>query len=436
MGRIFLWAGHAKQPEIFYAETFSAIGQTVLLLDKITAELRSRGGEVVAVPHDLSLSDSIRWINDRSLPTDVALAIERNSDRFQGTSIFYIANNTERKKHAELLLFFLVRSLPQINPLGCKADTVTEIGSLAFCRQVNIPSLSIRVDSLNGLDGGSEFSRQMTIGLADGLMAWSREVSNFDPNSSYPNIDIKLNNQTYEERGILINGNAYIPIDLCDRLGVDFTQLDDVRLVWHRGIVYVKAIELRDRYFSVSWDNLSQTIILRSILSINRDRIDCIMGQGNTSEVQMMIFLKANNESALDNFSDLPKIYREEGTIEGVNYDIAFCQMCLETDFLRFGGNLQFSQNNFANLGLIGGGEPFATFPDPRLGIRAQIQHLKAYASLEPLGQEVIDPRFHLVRRGVAYRVSQLSGRWSADLTYGNKIMAMLRRLYESANLL
>ncbi|MBF2019637.1 MAG: glucosaminidase domain-containing protein [Hydrococcus sp. C42_A2020_068] len=434
MGRIFLWTGHAKQPGIFCAQKVAVTQQMVMLRDGIIAELRSRGAEVFVVPDDLSLSNSIQWINDRSLPTDIALAIENSSDCLQGTSIFYIANNAERKKHAELLSLLLIRSLPQLNSQGCQPDTVTKMGRLAFCRQANIPSLLIKIGSLS--NSNSDFDRQITIGLADGLIAWSRDVANFVPNSSYPNIDIKLNHQTYEERGILVNGNAYIPIDLCDRLGVDFTQFDDVRLVWDRGVVYLKAIELRDRNFSVTWDNLSQTVILRSILSIDRDRIDCIMGQGNTSDVQMMIFLKANNENALDKFSDLPKIYREEGTIEGVNYDIAFCQMCLETDFLRFGESARFSENNFANLGLVDGGEHLATFPNPRLGVRAQIQHLKAYASLEPLVQEVVDPRFYLVRRGVASRVSQLSGRWSADLSYGDRIMAMLRRLYESTNLL
>lgn len=434
MGRIFLWTGHAKQPGFFCAQKVAATEQMVMLRDGIVAELRSRGAEVFVVPDNLSLSNSIQWINDRSLPTDVALAIENSSDCLQGTSIFYIANNAERKKHAELLSLFLIRSLPQLNSQGCQPDTVTKMGRLAFCRQANIPSLLIKIGSLS--NSNSDFDRQMTIGLADGLIAWSREVANFVPNSSYPNIDIELNHQTYEERGILVNGNAYIPIDLCDRLGVDFTEFDDIRLVWDRGVVYLKAIELRDRNFSVTWDHLSQTVILRSILSIDRDRIDCIMGQGNTSDVQMMIFLKANNENALDKFSDLPKIYREEGTIEGVNYDIAFCQMCLETDFLRFGENFQFSENNFANLGSVDSSEHLATFPDPRLGVRAQIQHLKAYASLEPLVQEVVDPRFYLVRRGVASKVSQLSGRWSADLSYGNRIMAMLRRLYESTNLL
>lgn len=422
MSRIFLGLSHTEKD-------LEIQRQLVLLRDRIVAELRSRQYKVIMVPDELNLSDSIRWINDRAFPGDIALEI--NNSPSQETSVFYIPNNLERKRHSELLLLLLVRSFPEINTQGSKPDTVTEMGSLAFCRQVNIPSLVLQVGCLSHSNSDSP---QVVNGLTDGLIAWSREVSSVESSEDYSSIEIELNHQVYPESGILIDGNAYIPIDLCDRLGVDLTISREVSLVEHRGIVYLKAIELRERNFSVSWENLSQTVILRSILSINREQIDSIMGMGNTSEVQMMMFLKTNNEEALKEFPDLPKLYREEGKIEGVNYDIAFCQMCLETQFLRFDRNRS-SMNNFANLGLVGG-EKLATFSEPRLGVRSHIQHLKAYASCEPLVQEIVAPRFHFVRRGVAPKVSQLSRRWSADLTYGDKIMAMLRRLYESANLL
>ena len=49
-----------------------------------------------------------------------------------------------------------------------------------------------------------------------------------------------------------------------------------------------------------------------------------------------------------------------------------------------------------------------ATFPDPRTGVRAQIQHLKAYASKEALVNGCVDPRFSLVARGSAQYVEWL----------------------------
>lgn len=158
-------------------------------------------------------------------------------------------------------------------------------------------------------------------------------------------------------------------------------------------------------------------------------RIDRIMGDGATSEVQLLRLLRLN-KAPLNLYGDLPAIYREEAAIEGVNYDIAFCQMCLETGFLQFGGDVKPEQNNFGGIGAIGNGVRGDSFSDRRIGVRAQIQHLKAYATTKPLVQPLVDPRFSLVKRGTAPLLGQLSGRWAEDTNYDKKIMAILRRLY------
>lgn len=452
MGRIFISAGHGGM-EQSGRDLGSIVGSTneaqemILLRDLVVPELRSRGFEVLSVPDDLSASQTIQWINARSRAGDVALEIHADSfsnPDVRGTTAFYIANNTERKKHSELLLLALVRRLPQLPNRGAKPDTATGIGRIAFCRDTTLPSILMEVGFLSNPDDRSLLQnrrRDVALGIADGLAAWSREVSGTQPgnstNPTYLPINIKINNQTYAEQGILINNNAYIPIDLVDQLGINLANNPEVRRVQYGSVVYVKAIELRDFHISVNWDNLSRTVILRSILAICPGQIDRIMGHGNTSEVQLMMFLKANNENALTQFSDLPKLYREEATTEGVNYDIAFSQMCVETDYLRFSNNIKASQNNFGGLGAVGGGTEGATFPSARLGVRAHVQQLKAYASLEPLVQlPPVSPRFGFVTRGIAPLVSQLSGRWSADLQYGDRIMAILKRLYESAGLL
>jgi N-acetylmuramoyl-L-alanine amidase len=104
------------------------------------------------------------------------------------------------------------------------------------------------------------------------------------------------------------------------------------------------------------------------------------------------------------------QIYKEEGDAEGVRWDVAFAQSCKETGYWRFGGDVLPEQNNFAGIGATnstakGKG---AWFKDPREGIRAQIQHLKAYASLEPLKQQLVDTRFQYVSRGYAPNVEWL----------------------------
>jgi hypothetical protein len=451
MGRIFFSAGHGGM-EQGGRDLGSIVGNTteaqemILLRDLVVPELRSRGFEVFSVPDDLSSLQTLQWINVRSRPGDVALEIHSSAfsnPDVRGATAFYIANNTERKNHAELLLLALVRRLPQLPNRGAKPDTSTGIGRITFCRDTTIPSILLEVGFLSNPDDRSLLQnrrRDMALGIADGLAAWSRAVSGNQPtngsDTTYASINININNQIYGEQGILINSNAYIPIDLVDRLGIDLTTASNVRRVQYRGVVYVKAIELRDYNISVNWDNSTRSVILRSILPICPGQIDKIMGHGNTSEVQLMMFLKANNENALAQFPDLPKLYREEATIEGVNYDIAFSQMCVETNFLRFGSDLKPSQNNFGGLGGVGGSNEAATFSSARLGVRAHVQQLKAYASLEPLVQTQVSPRFRFVIRGIAPLVGQLSGRWSADLNYGDRIMAVLKRLYESAGLL
>lgn len=149
-------------------------------------------------------------------------------------------------------------------------------------------------------------------------------------------------------------------------------------------------------------------------------RIDRLMGDGTTSEVQLLRLLRLN-KAPLHLYGDLPTIYREESAIEGVNHDIAFCQMCLETGFLQFGGDVKPEQNNFGGIGAIGNGVRGDSFSDQRIGVRAQIQHLKAYATTTPLVQALVDPRFGLVKRGSAPLLGQLTGQWAEDINYDKK---------------
>lgn len=159
-----------------------------------------------------------------------------------------------------------------------------------------------------------------------------------------------------------------------------------------------------------------------------------IMGKGYITDENMAAYLARNNPRINPaETRELAKYYVEEAAAEGVNHDIAFAQMCLETGFLRFGGDVKPWQNNFAGLGAIGNGEPGLAFPDPRTGVRAQIQHLKAYGSEDPLNGELVNPRFRFVRRGCAPTIDGLAGTWAADKSYSDKIASILQRLYEFA---
>ncbi|XZO00748.1 MAG: N-acetylmuramoyl-L-alanine amidase [Microcoleus sp.] len=443
MARIFLSAGHGgfengtRDPGTVAGGTTEA-REMILLRDLVVGQLRSRAVEVLAVPDELSQVQTIDWINSRSRIGDVALEIQASgasNPSVRGAGIFYIAANNQRKADAEMLIMSLLRRFPQLPNRGATPDTATGLGRLIFCRWVSIPSMLMELGFLTNPDDRLLIQNrrgEMAMGIADGLETWIRPPAEPPTPSpiTYRSININLNGGIYEEQGVLINGNAYIPIDLVDRLGIDLSNIARLRRVSYKNIVYVQAIELRDFQVLVTWDNANRTVVLRSNIQPPA-QVGKIMGAGITTEVQLIMFLRANNPSALTVFPDIAKLYREEARVEGVNYDIAFCQMCLETNFLRFGDNIRPTQNNFGGLATVGEDSESASFASARIGVRAHIQHLKAYASIEPLVQELVDPRFRFVTRGIAPEVDRLGGRWTADLQYGTKITALVRRLYE-----
>lgn len=155
-----------------------------------------------------------------------------------------------------------------------------------------------------------------------------------------------------------------------------------------------------------------------------------IMSCGRADESHLVRFLLQTHPNANANeVSRIAQAYIREAGAEGVNHDVAFCQMCIETNYLRFGGDVQRWQNNFCGLGATGGGVPGASFTTVEMGVRAHIQHLKAYASAQPLRHPLVDPRFGRVRRGIAPNVADLTGKWATDPQYGTKIRRKLQSL-------
>jgi hypothetical protein len=159
-----------------------------------------------------------------------------------------------------------------------------------------------------------------------------------------------------------------------------------------------------------------------------------ILGKGKIDSVSLARFLLATNPFLERKFAEeFARIYIEEADAEGVNHDIAFSQMCLETGYLSFGGLVTSEMNNYAGIGSLGPEAIGERFPSPRIGVRAQIQHLKAYATDAPLKQKNVDPRRHFVRPGSAPTIQQLAGSWAEDKEYGLKIKTILERLYASS---
>ena len=121
--------------------------------------------------------------------------------------------------------------------------------------------------------------------------------------------------------------------------------------------------------------------------------------------------------------------YDVECRTEGVSPVVALSQMIHETDYLLFTGAVRPTQYNYAGLGSTSTGVAGLNFGTMDRGVRAHVQHLKAYGTEDPLAGELVDPRFHYVTRGSAPTVMALAGRWAVDPDYGRKVLAHAYRL-------
>lgn len=424
-GRIFLFVNQAA--------IASQSVQTSLVRGRNLAAdvLRSRGFTVLEVPTGTP-AQAIFWINRRARPGDIALSIQADAylnPEARGASAFYIAGNKERRSQAERLLRQLRETVPELEIRGAIPDTETALGRLAFTRQARIPAIVLTVGFATNPKERSLIVgrfRDIAQGIANGLETWSLAVSQ-PVDRKVPRFNLSVKGQPASQRGMIVNGNAYIPVDAVKQLKIP--QPITARRIRAGNVSYVRAIDLQDAGVLLSWNPKTRTLALKTVEALNSKEIGKIIGKGFLSQTQLEFFLKVTNPQALQRFPNIAKVYLEEAAIEGVNSDVAFTQALLETNFFRFDRGIPPTQNNFGGLQAIAAPSA-ATFANVRLGVRAHIQQLKAYANQEALSQPIVSPRFRFVHRGSAASVNELSDRWSADPQYGNKILAILSRLY------
>ena len=162
----------------------------------------------------------------------------------------------------------------------------------------------------------------------------------------------------------------------------------------------------------------------------------------NTGETYPTEKLKKGGAESIEKFAS---IYYEEATAEGVDPAVAWCQSMKETGWLQFGGQVKIEQFNFAGLGATDNGASGADFSKygengVRMGVRAQIHHLKAYAvsglTEKDLKYTCVDPRFRLVNKGSAKYVEWLGTHenpigagWATGVEYGQGIIKLMNQL-------
>jgi hypothetical protein len=162
-----------------------------------------------------------------------------------------------------------------------------------------------------------------------------------------------------------------------------------------------------------------------------------VMGTSRLTAPQMIAWFNSRTSHASGwKVAELPiyvaQRYLDEGAREHVAGDVAFVQSVLETGSFRFdGSSVPPSYNNFAGIGATDVNPAPAQFASVQEGIRAQMQHLRAYADSDattcaapPMHSPCVDPRFDLVSpHGKAPNWNQFgNGIWATDPDYAAKV--------------
>lgn len=97
---------------------------------------------------------------------------------------------------------------------------------------------------------------------------------------------------------------------------------------------------------------------------------------------RLTAYLKDRTPRLRDKFSKIAVDYMRHGENLKIRWDYAFFQMMLETNALKFTGDVHWSQNNFAGLGATGGGVKGERFRSVSDGVQAHLEHLLIYAGV------------------------------------------------------
>ena len=174
-----------------------------------------------------------------------------------------------------------------------------------------------------------------------------------------------------------------------------------------------------------------------------------IMGKSDVSVQEMVDYFNRSGRTypaaalaagGADSIETFCQIYYEEATAEGVRPEVAYVQAMKETGFLQYGGDASIEQYNFAGIGTTGNGVPGNSYADVRTGILAQVQHLKAYATTEPLNEACVDERYEYVKKEAAPYVQWLGQQenpqgtgWATGKNYGYDIVEMIKKMREGS---
>ena len=142
-----------------------------------------------------------------------------------------------------------------------------------------------------------------------------------------------------------------------------------------------------------------------------------ILGKGTSTRNSIIYYIsRYNKDISKQMLKYIIDTYIWESSCEGINHDFAIGQMLHETNFLKFGGEVKKSQNNFSVLGTMESFLGKAYFNSVCRGIRAHVQHMKSYASRSKLRKRCVDLRYDIIRHGSVKDIYGFNKSWDMDI--------------------
>ena len=164
------------------------------------------------------------------------------------------------------------------------------------------------------------------------------------------------------------------------------------------------------------------------------------VGYIDISEAALLKLFTDRNSTKLERERRIAPLYIKYGKLFNLRADIAWAQMCHETGFLEFTGDVKPGQNNFAGIGATGGGVPGNSFATEELGVIAHYAHLAWYyfaGDVNEYCNKSYDPR-HFGTGHANYTgnttLGFLNGRWAPGATYTDKIILFANQIIQAAN--
>jgi len=165
-----------------------------------------------------------------------------------------------------------------------------------------------------------------------------------------------------------------------------------------------------------------------------------VVGYREVTAEQLINLFESRDSDKIERATGLAPLYIKYGKLFNIRADIAWAQMCHETGFLEFTGDVKPEQNNFCGMGAIAAGVSGNSFDTEELGVIAHYAHLAWYYYPDHVNEYCsiqYDPR-HFENSHYRYTGDKtlgfLNGRWAQGATYTDKIVLFANELWQGTD--